>query len=385
MRATWLRFPLGPGQGLTSDFGAVTTFDGLLVRIETSTGLVGYGEGKNAAGSAGTYASLAHLVNVEMAPRLVGRDPRDIGGAWDLLYNGVRTGLAAERGHVFPELARRGLTVAAISAIDIALWDLLGRHLGVPLSQLLGGAKAPKLPAYGSGGWAPADAIGAQLRGYVDTFGVRGVKMRVGAMDGSVRASAERVIAARAAIGPEVDLMIDAHGTLTRAEARRLCHLIGDCDVRWFEEPVTADDRQGMAAVRRGTHIPIAAGESEYTRFDFRDLIASDAVDVVQPDLAVCGGITEARRIEGLAASHHLELSPHMWAGAIAFAAGLHLAAASTCSRVVEYPLGTDPMLHELVEEDLRLVDGQVAVPDGPGLGVTVREDVVREFAVAGP
>lgn len=382
--AAWLQFPLGEGFGLRSDFGHVKTFDGLLVRIETDTGLVGYGEGKNAAGSAGTYDALQHLVNHEVAPRLIGRDPGQITPIWDLLYNGVRADLATTRGHVLPELARRGLSIAAISAIDLALWDILGREVSLPVHRLLGGAKADRLPAYGSGGWAPADQIGEELVGYVREHDFRAVKMRVGAMDGHVRRSAERVRAARDALGWEVDLMIDAHGSLTRAEARRLCRLVEDCDLRWFEEPVTADDRQGMAVVRRESTVPIAAGESEYTRFDFRALVDADAVDVVQPDLAICGGLTEGRRVDALAATYHLELAPHMWAGALAVAAGLHLAAASSNSRIVEFPLGTDPMLHSLVREDLSPVDGHLLIPTGPGLGVTVDEDVAREFTKAG-
>jgi L-alanine-DL-glutamate epimerase-like enolase superfamily enzyme len=360
----------------------VTSFDALIVRIETACGLIGYGEAQNSAGSAGTYAALAALVNDEIGPELRKRDPRDITAIHAYLYNGVRTDLATARGHVFPSLARRGLTVSAISAIDIALWDILGKSLETPVWRLLGGTKAAQLPAYGSGGWAPADRIGDQLADYVSKWGVRAVKMRVGAMDGSVRRSADRVIAAREGLGPEIELMCDAHGTLTPAEAKRFCYLIRDCDVTWFEEPVAADDKVGMAEVRRSTHVPIAAGESEYTRFDFRDLIELRAVDVLQPDLAVCGGITEGRRIDALAAAYNLELAPHMWAGAPAFAAGLHLAAASTVSRLVEYPMGANPMLHELIEERFPIIHGMVEIPERPGLGITVREDVVREHAV---
>lgn len=381
--ASWVRFPLEPHQQHVSDFGRVASFDALIVRVETECGLVGCGEGQNSAGSAGTYAAMVHLVNDEMAAQLVGRDPRDVGRVWDDLYSGVRAGYASSRGHVFPELSRRGLTVGAISAIDIALWDILGKSLDAPVWRLLGGAKAERMPAYGSGGWASATEIGEQLMGYVKHSGFTAVKMRVGAMDGSVVASAERVIAAREGLGPDVELMCDAHGTLTTAEAKRLCYMIRDCDVTWFEEPVSGDDKAGLAEVRASTHVPIAAGESEYTRFDFRELVDRRAVDVLQPDLAVCGGITEARRIEALAATYNLELAPHMWAGAPAFTAGLHLAAASSSSRIIEYSLGANPMLHDLVEEDFLVRDGLIEIPNRAGLGITVREDVLRDFTVA--
>jgi len=383
IEASWVRFPIAESRQHVSDFGKVGSFDAAIVRIETDGGIVGWGEAKNAVGSAGTYAALVTLINDEIAPRLIGRDPRQIVAIWEELYSGVRGHYALARGHVFPEVSRRGISVAAISGIDIALWDILGKSLGVPVCQLLGGAKADRLPAYASGGWAGVDGIGEQLAGYVERGGFRAVKMRVGSMDGAVYVSAARVAAARARLGPDIALMCDAHGTYTVAEAKRFCYLVRDCDLTWFEEPVTADDKQGLAEVRRATHVPIAAGESEYTRFDFRDLIELRAVDILQPDLAMCGGITEAQRIGALAAAHNLLLAPHLWAGAPAFAAGLHVAAASPASFILEYSLGANPMLHDLIEEDFAVEDGAIRIPDRPGLGITVREDVLRAHTVA--
>jgi L-alanine-DL-glutamate epimerase-like enolase superfamily enzyme len=176
--------------------------------------------------------------------------------------------------------------------------------------------------------------------------------------------------------------MVDAHGTFTVAEAKRFAQLVRDCDLAWFEEPVTADDKAGIAEVRQSCLIPIAAGESEFTRFDFRDLIAHRAVDILQPDLAICGGITEARRIDALASTYNLRLAPHLWAGAPAFFAGLHVAAASSSSYILEYSLGANPMLHDLIEEKVSVADGMIDIPDRPGLGITIREDVLRAHAV---
>jgi hypothetical protein len=169
---------------------------------------------------------------------------------WEMLYNGVRHETASASGHAMPELSRRGLSLAAISAVDIALWDILGKSLGQPVWRLLGGRKADRMPAYASGGWAPADKIGEQLQSYIAQSGFRAVKMRVGAMDGAPHRSAARVKAARDALGPDVELMVDAHGTYTVANAKRFIHLIADCDLAWFEEPVIADDKPGMAEVR---------------------------------------------------------------------------------------------------------------------------------------
>ena len=130
--------------------------------------------------------------------------------------------------------------------------------------------------------------------------------------------------------------------------------------------------------MRRSTHIPIASGESDCTRFDFRDLIDLSAVDVLQPDLAICGGITEAMRIGALASAANLRVAPHLWAGAPAFAAGLHFAAACPAAHILEYSLGANPMIHDLVDERFKVDDGMLEIPERPGLGITVREDFVN-------
>ena len=148
----------------------------------------------------------------------------------------------------------------------------------------------------------------------------------------------------------------------------------------WFEEPVSADDKQGQAEVRRSSSVPISSGESEFTRHDFRELCELRALDVLQPDLAIAGGITEGVRIGALASAFNLRLAPHLWSGAPAFAAGLHLAASSSAGFILEYSLGHNPMLHELIEEEFPVSGGFVEVPDRPGLGITVREDFVARY-----
>ncbi len=376
--AWWVSIPIEAARQHRSDFGTLTTFDAAILRIETDDGLVGWGEGKNAAGSAGSYGALVRLINHEVAPQLIGRHAGDITAIWEMLYSGVRAGSAARAGHAMPSLARRGLSVAAISAVDIALWDILGKHLGQPVWQLLGGRKADRLAAYASGGWADAAGIGAQLQSYIDAGGFRAVKMRVGAMDGAPHVSAERARAARKALGPAVEIAVDAHGTYSVADAKRFAHMVRDCDLAWFEEPVSGDDKQGMAEVRAATCIPIAAGESEATRFDFRDLALLRAADIFQPDPAFCGGITETMRIAALAASFNLRFAPHLWAGAPCFFAGLHLCAASPASFTVEYSCGANPMIHDLVQGTVVVSDGMIAIPEAPGLGFAVDEPVLK-------
>jgi L-alanine-DL-glutamate epimerase-like enolase superfamily enzyme len=188
------------------------------------------------------------------------------------------------------------------------------------------------------------------------------------------------VRAAREGLGADVGIMVDAHGTFSVKEAQRFARGVADCHLTWFEEPVSADDRAGAAEVRASTDIPIAAGESEFTRFDFRDLLEARAVDILQPDLGITGGLTEGLRIAALAGAYQKVVAPHLWGSALLFAAGLHLAAACPSCTILEYSLGFNPMLHDLIEESFPVVDGRIAIPDRPGLGVTVRREFVERY-----
>ena len=381
VEAHWLRCPIPYEKQHVSDFGRLTTFDMTLVVVTTEGGLRGYGEAKAAVGSAGSCASLVTCIEHELRPMLVGQDARQITRLWERMYNGTRDHYALARGRGFPVLGRRGLTIAAMSGVDMALWDVLGKSLDVPVVQLLGGVCRETMPAYASGGWADAEHIGEQLAGYV-AHGFKAVKMRVGVMDGDVATSVARVRAARDHLGPDVKIMVDAHGTFSVPEARRFCREVEDCGLYWFEEPINADNRRGTAQVRAATSIPIAAGESEFTRFDIRDLIDAEAIDVVQPDTAIIGGVTETMRVAQLAHTYGLELAPHLWGSALSFMAGLHVAFASPAATILEFSLGANPMLHDLVEESIVAEDGRMAAPQRPGLGVTPRQDFVEEFRV---
>jgi L-alanine-DL-glutamate epimerase-like enolase superfamily enzyme len=382
VKATWLRYPIPEDKQHVSDFGRLTTFDMTLVEIDTDAGITGYGEAKAQVGSASDNHALLAAIREELKPLLLGRDPQQINALWEEMYNGTRAHYALSRGRGFPVLGRRGLTISAISGIDMALWDILGKSLGVPVYQLLGGKCRDALPAYASGGWADATGIGAQLQSYIDRGGFRAVKMRVGVMDGDVATSAARVQAARHALGLDIGIMVDAHGTFSVREAQRFARLVEDCQLSWFEEPVNADDKAGQAEVRASTDIPIASGESEFTRFDFRDLITLNAVDILQPDLAIMGGITEAMRITAMASAFQLIVAPHLWGSALLFASGMQLAAAAPNCTILEYSLGFNPMLHELVHEAPVIRNGYMYIPDQAGLGVTVNQEFVQKYRV---
>ncbi len=383
VEASWLHVPIPEARQHRSDLGVASHFDVTLVRVETEDGPIGHGEAKASVGSQGNNAAVAALINDELGPAIIGEDARAIRRLWETGYNGARTHHALSRGRSFPVLSRRGFHISAIGAIDMALWDILGRSMGQPVHRLLGGKCRDSLPAYASGGWAPADKIGEQLEGYTQQGGFRAVKMRVGAGDGDLMTSVRRVEAARKHLGEEIDIMADAHGTYSVREAIRFARAVEACRLAWFEEPVTADNKRGYGEVRAATAVPISAGESEFTRHDFQELIDHAAVDIFQPDLAICGGITEAQRIAALAETHQIAIAAHLWGGALNFSAGLQMMAVSPASIIVEYSLGANPMLHDLVEERFPVVDGMVEIPDRPGLGVTINEDFVARHRVS--
>ncbi|WP_027065211.1 mandelate racemase/muconate lactonizing enzyme family protein [Maribacter sp. Hel_I_7] len=380
IEAFWLRCPIPKEKQHFSDYGLLTNFDMTLVVVTTDTGLQGFGEAKAAVGSSGSCASIVSCIENELKPQLVGKDARNISRIWEHVYNGTRDHYSLSRGRKFPILGRRGLTISAMSGIDTALWDIKGKVLGVPVVELLGGSCRDKMPAYASGGWAKADAIGEQLLGYTKK-GFGGVKMRVGIMDQTVAESIKRVKAAREALPDHIKLMTDAHGTFSVPEAKQFTKGVEDCNLYWFEEPISPDNKIGTAEVRANTFIPIAAGESEYTAFDVRDLIAERALDVLQPDCAIIGGITEAMRVSQLAHTYQLELAPHCWGSAFSFMAGLSVAFASPSANVIEFSLGGNPMMYDLVEEDITVdKEGMLKAPDRPGLGLTPNWDFVKDF-----
>jgi D-galactarolactone cycloisomerase len=379
VEAFWLRCPIPKEKQHRSDYGLLTDFDMTLVVVTTDSGLQGFGEAKAAVGSSGVCASIVTCVEKELKPLLVGKDARHISRIWEHIYNGTRDHYALSRGRKFPILGRRGLTISAMSGVDTALWDLKGKALGVPVVELLGGACRDTMEAYASGGWASADKIGEQLNGYIEK-GFKGVKMRVGIMDETVGESVKRVRAAREAIGDHIKLMTDAHGTFSVPEAKQFCRGVEDCNLYWFEEPISPDNRHGTAEVRASTAIPIAAGESEYTAFDVRDLIEVRALDVVQPDSAIIGGITESMRVAQLAHTYQLELAPHCWGSAFSFMAGVNVAFASPAAVVIEFSLGGNPMMYELVKEKITVENGMLSAPTAPGLGLTPNWDFVHEF-----
>jgi D-galactarolactone cycloisomerase len=283
----------------------------LLVEVATDTGLSGWGEAYGPAKPA------ASAVNDFFATHLTGRDPRDTEAIWHFLF--ARS----------IDYGQKGLLLAAVSALDIACWDLKAQTAGLPLYRLLGAAETESVPCYATGFYfgGPGrleDKFEREAALYLER-GFGAAKMKVGL---GIARDAELAGAVRGFLGPGMRLMIDANHAYTPQEAIALARKVEKYEIHWFEEPVSPLDIEGYLAVKQATSIPIAGGECEYTRFGFEPLLRRRAVDFAQPDLCACGGISEGLKIAALASVYNVHLTPHAWGSAVGQAAALHFYAA---------------------------------------------------------
>ena len=379
VRAVPLSDPVPDERRHRTDLGTKVKTDATLVFVECDDGTTGIGA------SLGHPPTITSIVEGKLAPLLIDEDPLYSERLWEKTYTGSRWRPSIERGYTQPREDRRGVTLEAISGLDIALWDLKGKLLDQPVYKLLGAVR-DDIRGYASGGWAPGDEAEAELGGYTEQ-GFDAVKMRVvGSDDFAIENTITRVAAARRGVGDDVDLMVDAHGCLDVSTAIRIAKALEPYDLAWFEEPVSPDDHAGLAEVRRATTIPIATGEREFTRFDFLSLMEKCAMDVVQPDVSRAGGFTEIRRIAAMASARGLRVAPHAWGSGVLFAASIHLAMALPNCPILEVSQAYMPLMTDVFEEDYDIKDGRVHAPQRPGLGFTLREDYAERFAyVEGP
>ncbi len=332
----------------------------LFVQIKTDEGIEGLGMSE----AIGTR----QVIERTLKPLLLGRDPLAHERLWEEMFWTVRS------------YGRKGLALCALSAIDIALWDLKGKVFNVPLYQLLG-PYTDTVPVYGSGGWThlSEDELVQEQLSFVEQ-GFPRVKMKVGkdfgqAEDEDVR----RVAAVRRALGDAVTLYLDANGGYRAKQAVMMARRFEPYTIAWFEEPVHADDLAGLAEVRRAGVLPVATGEHEYTKFGFKELLTQEAVDIVQPDVARVGGVTEWLKIAHLAAAFNLPVAPH----AVSLV-HLHLACCTPNLQVVEI-LGVQQAADRIWYTEIpEPVDGRWSpFSDRPGLGLTLNQDAVARYALA--
>ena len=330
-----------------------------VVRVITEQGLEGHGVTYNDGSGADAVRS---LVEKGIAPRLAGRDPLATEAIWQELVQQFRG------------IGRKGLAFCAISAVDIALWDLKGKILGLPLYRLLGGSN-PEVAVYASGGWTShsEDALIDEVRGMV-AQGYRIIKMKVGVDGGrNPRRDIRRVRRVRDAIGPEVALLLDANNCWDSATAVRFANSVKECDITFFEEPVIADDIPGLARFKQGTDVPLATGEHEYTKYGVRDLVLAQAADVVQADAARAGGITEMLKIAAIVQAWNLKLAPHSMEYM-----HMHLAAALPNTLFIERLNFFEPLTAGLYRNPPVPVGGMLRVPEAPGLGLELNMDFLK-------
>jgi L-alanine-DL-glutamate epimerase-like enolase superfamily enzyme len=346
-----------------------------LVRVETDDGLVGWGEA--ITGGQATSLAVAFVVERRLAPIVVGRDPRDVRGAWTAMRDATYWD------------GNGGLVTFGISAIDMALWDLAGKAAGRPLSELLGGRRVDRLPACASTILATHDLerIGREFAGFA-AQGYRFVKGGWG-QDLSVafgldeRRDLAIAHAMRDAIGPDVEMILDVVA-LAGWDASHAIHMArrlhAEARLYWLEDPLPEHDLEGYRQLRGAVAVRICTGEKGWHAAHYRSLIESGAVDVIMVDPGKAEGVTGTWDVIGMAAAAGRDWNAHSWSSALNTAASLHLASAAPNSLLVELKPLPSPMQHELVTRPIEPLDGWVRPPDGPGLGVDVDEAVVRRY-----
>ena len=344
----------------------------VVVELEDANGLTGIG-----TAGFGNPAAVELLHQLE--PLVTGSAPSELGRVWETMYRATLN------------IGRRGVVMHAISAVDIALWDLFGKQLGVPVYELLGGKLRPSLPAYASWLYATEDldALAAEAAGWA-AQGFTAVKQRLphGPLEekAGIRKNVELVRTVVEAVGPDVDVMADAYMSWDAGYAIRCIRALEDAGLRlrWVEEPVIPDDVAGLARVRAAVATPIAAGEHEATRYGFRHLVEAGAVDVLQPDVNRLGGITEARRVWALGETFGLDVIPHL-----GFAHNAHLAIASLSTPLLEYmppPANADEADEDQIfwvvfPDEPRADNGRLTLSGLPGLGVNLDRSVLEVAA----
>lgn len=352
---------------------ADSTQDALIVKIHTDEGIVGLGEADSSPEVAQSIINAPKVLKycTGLKELLIGEDPLDIERLWDKMYHGAL------------KLGGRGAVIQAISGIDIALWDLKGKALGLPVYKLIGGGFKNKIKAYCSVLFPPTSEEVKELTLKAKEKGFFAIKFGWGNFGIDPKNDEALVRAAREAAGDDMEIMVDC-GNCFRGfhDAFRTAKMLEEYDVFFMEEPFWTDDLITYAKLSEKTNIPIATGEKSTTRFQFLELMQKGKVDVVQPDIARAGGISETLKIALLADLNGSMFIPHAWSTDVVIAAALHVNASVKNSLFVEYCFEETPLRKELAVEPIGMEDGYVSVPEKPGLGVELNEEVLEKYSV---
>ena len=342
-----------------------------VVKVTTDSGHVGWGEGYGPA--AVVQAGIKFLT-----PFILNHNPLETETIWGIMYRRTL------------DFARRGILVSAISAIDVALWDLKGRILDQPVHLLLGGKKRDTITPYATGMYfsngseALSKVLSKEAKKYVDQ-GFKAMKMKVGL---GIKEDIENVKKVRDAIGPDINLMIDSNHAYNLREAIYLAKALESFDIYWFEEPISPEYYGQYAELRSKTIIPIAGGECEYLRFGFKTLLESNSVDIVQPDICATGGLTEAKKIASLASTFGVEVVPHTWGTGIAISAAIHFVSnldilpgrLKSPNCYMEYDRTENGLREELTHTEMMVKNGEIKISDAPGLGFELNEETLLKY-----
>ncbi len=347
----------------------------VLVKVETDAGITGIGEAYHGAG--------VHQIAVDerVTRTLLGQNPLDV----DRRFRDMMRGMSASGYY-------QGAVMSAISGIEMALWDIAGQALGAPIWQLLGGRFRDRVRIYNDchAGEDETPAAYAAKAKEVEARGFTAIKFDIDPLpsqrdtynraisNDDIAHYVEIVSAVREALDSNTDLAIDAHWAYTPVDILKVAHAFEDLNLLWLEDPIPAENVEAMAMVKNATRTPICTGENFYTRFGFRELIQSQAADIVSPDLAKAGGLLEGRRIADLADMYYMPLAPHNICGPIGTFAMTHTCAAVPNFLALEFHHLDNDLWTGLVVEEPLIVDGHIAVGERPGLGVTLDEGVAK-------
>ncbi|WP_432710535.1 mandelate racemase/muconate lactonizing enzyme family protein [Pedobacter sp.] len=349
----------------------------LLLKVSTDDGIIGWSDVEtsphvglsviNAPESgSGVFEGIRSLV--------IGEDPFDVERLWDKIY----------RGTIY--YGRRGVAMQVLSGFDIACHDIIGKAINRPIHKVLGGARRDKIRAYASTLFRPTtDAMKTACEFYLKR-GFTAVKFGWGVFGQNPKQDIKLVAAAREALGPDVELMIDAGWMVERSayDSIELCRALEPYNIYWLEDFLSPEAYEGYAKTKAaGVRTRLAAGEQEATGWGFRELIQRGGIDVIQPDLSRCGGFTQARKIIWEAEHAGVDVCPHAWLTDLLTASSLHLNAVLPRSLFLEYNVSENPMLREIIQNPVVMDDeGYIAVPQGPGIGIEIDEKALKRFCI---
>lgn len=366
VEAIWLRVP-------ALDEACAWGEDALVVRVHTDTGLIGLGESDSAPSVIKALIEAPHTHSTCKGLRqiLLGENPLEIDRLWKKMYR--------ESEYV----GRRGAGIHAISAIDIALWDIAGQHYGVPVHTLLGGKHRDRVRAYGTFSARPTEDANREVVARLLAQGLRTVKLGGGSFGHDPARDNNLVRAVREEIGEEIELAIDVLGRWRHApHALAQCEAMRPFNLAWVEEPLPPDDMGGLAFLAAHAPQRISGGEGLATRHEFRSFLEETRPAIVQPDITRCGGISEMRHVYELARLHGAQMVPHGFSTGILLAATMHFLAACDHGDLIEYSQSDSPLFRKLVRNLSPLEDGHVRVPDAPGLGIELDQGVLERYRV---